>query len=494
MVMAEELNRVKKMAKTKLEELIEDIYDSGEGPEIAAFFDFDRTLIAGFSAKAFMQEQIRERRIPAKAIASTLASIAKYSAGRTNFSGFMAETTKHLAGETEADLDAVGEKIFREKLVAAIYPEARALLEAHRAMGHTIAIVSSATKFQIEAAARELGIEYILCTDVEIEDGVLTGRVLSPTCFGKGKRTAAEDFSEDFGLDMHQSFFYTDSEDDLPLLDAVGRPRVVNPSKALAKIARARTWKTCHFRDREKVKALDVARAGSVYAMMPASIVLGSPLWAVTGKKRPTLNVGFSVWSEVASAIVGLEYEIEGEEHIWSHRPAIFIFNHQSSIDTVIVAKLLRRDFTGIGKKEIKHFPVIGQAMQFADTIFLDRSSPAKAIEAMRKAGETMMEKQLSLCLAPEGTRSVGRALGPFKKGAFHLALQTKRPLVPIVIHNSADSQPSGNNIARPATIRVTVLPPILTKTWRARSLDKKIAEVRQQFLDTLGQVDSSPA
>ncbi|MEM6534022.1 MAG: HAD-IB family hydrolase [Pseudomonadota bacterium] len=482
------------MARTNIEDLIEDIYDSGEGPEIAAFFDFDRTLISGFSAKAFMQEQLRERRLPAKAIASTLASIAKYSAGRTNFSGFMAETTKHLAGETEADLDEVGEKIFREKLVAAIYPEARALLEAHREMGHTIAIVSSATKFQIEAAARELGIEYILCTDVEIEDGVLTGRVLSPTCFGKGKRTAAEDFSEDFGLDMNQSFFYTDSEDDLPLLDVVGRPRVVNPSKALAKIARARTWKVCNFRDREKVKMLDLARAGSVYAMMPTSFALSSPLWAVTRKKRPLLNVSTTIWAEAASALVGLEYDIEGEEHIWSHRPAIFIFNHQSSIDTVIIAKLLRRDFTGIGKKELKHFPIVGQAMQLSDVVFLDRSSPAKAIEAMRQAGETMIEKGLSLCLAPEGTRSVGRALGPFKKGAFHLALQTKRPIVPIVIHNAADSQPSGNNIARPAKIRVTVLPPIPTKTWRLRSLNTKIAEVRQLYLDTLGQVDSQSA
>lgn len=480
------------MANRTLDDLIDDIYDAGEGAHIAAFFDFDRTLIAGFSARAFLEEQLRSGQLSPREFGALVSAIVKYSAKRLSFSEFIAATSDVMRGQAEFVFEEFGEHVFRKRVAGAIYPEARALLRAHEEMGHTIAIVSSATKYQIEPAARELDIDYILCTDLEVIDGVFTGDVISPTCFGTGKRTAAEDFSEDLGTEMSESFFYTDSEDDLPLLDVVGHPRVVNPSKALAKIAGQRSWPVCKFASMGRPTMAQIARTGSIYAMLPTTLAMTTPLWALSGDKRAALNASASIWSDYASAAAGLTYDIEGEEHLWSHRPAVFIFNHQSSMDTVIVAKLIKQDFTGIGKKEIANFPVIGPALKYADMVFIDRSSTSKAIDAIQPVIKALKEDGLSVCLAPEGTRSRGTKLGAFKKGAFHIAQQAGVPIVPIVIHNASDALPKGHNIARPAKIKVTVLPPIKTGRWTSRTVAKHAEATRQKYLEVLGQAETA--
>jgi putative phosphoserine phosphatase/1-acylglycerol-3-phosphate O-acyltransferase len=93
-----------------------------------------------------------------------------------------------------------------------------------------------------------------------------------------------------------------------------------------------------------------------------------------------------------------------------------------------------------------------------------------------------------SVCLSPEGTRTIGPRLSEFKKGAFHLAMQAGVPMIPIVIHNSGDVQPKGDFLYHPGTVEVEVLPPIDTSGWTARTVDDHVAEVRGLFLTTLGQ------
>lgn len=481
--------RAYKLRRT-IEELIDDIYEGEEGTHIAALFDFDKTLIAGYSATAFLQEQLFSGQLSPRDIGAQAAAVAKYSAGKLNFSDFVAQTAGAMRGQAEYVFEELGERVFQKKVAAAIYPEARALLEAHKEMGHTISIVSSATKYQIEPAARELGIDYIMCTELELEDGVFTGKVISPTCFGDGKRVAAVDFCDELGCKLSESFFYTDSEDDLALLKVVGHPRAVNPSRKLSAIARQRSWSVSHFADRGRPKLTDIARTGSIFALLPTAMAATAPLWALSGSKRTALNAATTIWAEFSSALARLTFDVEGEENLWSHRPAVFIFNHQSSVDTIVLAKLLKRDFTGIGKKEISRFPVIGPALRYADMVFVDRSSSQKAIEAIAPVIEALRDDGLSVVMAPEGTRSRGTKLGAFKKGAFHIAMQAGVPIVPIVIHNAVDSLPKGYNIARPAEIRVTVLPPVDTSDWTIRTMNKNIKAIRQDYLDVLGQED----
>ena len=478
------------MAQRTINDFLQDIYDSEEGPHVAAFFDFDKTIIAGYSAKSFLTEQLKSGGISPRDVVKQLRAAAGFSRGKMNFSAFMAETAGAFRGQAEYVFEEFGEEVYRKKVAGAIYPEARKLLQAHRDMGHTIAIVSSATLYQIEPAARELDIEYIMCTDLEIKDGIFTGEVISPTCFGSGKRYAAEDFCNEMGTHMSDSFFYTDSEDDLPLLEVVGHPRVVNPSKALARVARQRSYPVCKFTGGERPTVSRVARTAGAYATLPMTLAATAPLWALTGNKRDALNAGMSLWSDTVAALTGLTLDVEGEEHLWSHRPCVFIFNHQSSMDPIILLKLLRRDITGIGKKEIARFPIVGPAMKYGDMVFVDRSSTSKAIEQIKPVISAIQDDKLSVCLAPEGTRSRGTKLGKFKKGAFHIAMQAKVPIVPIVIHNASDSLPKGHNIAKPAHIRVTVLPPIKTGRWTANTVSKHVDATRRKYLETLGQVE----
>ena len=473
-----------------LDDLLEDIRTDAKGPQIAAFFDYDKTLIAGYSVQAFFTEQIRSGRMSPADFRAQATAAVKYARKEIGFSDFVASTAKSLRGQAEFTFEEFGQRVYERKTASAIYPEARALIEAHRTMGHEVVIVSSATKYQIEPAARELGVDHVLCTELEVADGVFTGDVVRPACFGDGKRIAAEKYCNGNDAVMADSYFYSDSDDDLPLFEAVGKPCAVNANDKLSAIARQRRWPICNFSSRGRPTLEQIARTASIYASLPATLAATAPLWALSGNKRTALNAATTIWSEVSTALAGLDFNIAGEEHLWSHRPAVFIFNHQSSIDPLILARLIRRDFTGIGKKEIQRFPIIGPAMTYADVVFIDRKSTEKAIRAIKPVIAAIKDEGLSVCLAPEGTRSPGTKLGEFKKGAFHIAMQAGVPIVPIVIHNASDSLPKGRHIARAATIDVTVLPPVDTAKWSVKKLNKQIANIRQMYLETLGQAD----
>jgi putative phosphoserine phosphatase/1-acylglycerol-3-phosphate O-acyltransferase len=166
----------------------------------------------------------------------------------------------------------------------------------------------------------------------------------------------------------------------------------------------------------------------------------------------------------------------------------VFIFNHQSNVDLVIVARLMRRDIIGVGKREIRDITVVGRVMVAAGVILIDRRNSASAIEAMKQLANTMRIEGKSVCLSPEGTRAVTPKLAEFKKGAFHLAIQAGVPVVPIVIHNSNDVQPKGDFIFHPGTVNVEVLPPIDTSNWSASTIDVHVAEVRNLYLQVLDQ------
>jgi len=196
------------------------------------------------------------------------------------------------------------------------------------------------------------------------------------------------------------------------------------------------------------------------------------------------------MFAETASALVGLELDVTGEANLWKQRPAVFIFNHQSKADVIIGAKLIRQDIAGVGKKEIKNLPVIGKVMEWGGVVMIDRKNSTTAIAAMKPLVDAMRYEGKSICLAPEGTRSTTRKLGPFKKGAFHLAMQAGAPIVPIVIHNASDIAPKGEFVFRPGKVKVEVLEPIDTTQWRTEDLDQHIANVRQLYLDCLGQND----
>ena len=461
--------------------------DAPSGAGTTAFFDLDGTLVAGFTVVPFLFERLRERGASPRQALSQIGSLLGSRVGGAGYDSLIRKGAEAVIGETEADFEALGERVFRRHTAADIYPESRAIVRRHQSLGHRVAIVTSATRYQVEPIARELGIDQIFCNRFEVDDGKFTGGISGPVIYGRGKLEAASEFTND---GLKSAYFYSDGAEDLPLLGAVGHPRPTNPDSDLTQIATERNWPVQRFDSRGRPGFKEFLRTGLSYGSFIGAALSIAPTWFLNRSKREAVNLATTIWGEVGSSLSGIKLDIHGEEHVWSHRPAVFVFNHQSVTDALIVARLLRRDFTGIAKKELAMHPLAGPLFRIADTVFVDRQNTEKAVRSLRSVTRTL-QQGISIVVAPEGTRSVGDQLGPFKKGPFHIAREAGVPLIPIVIHNSTDVLPKGGVFLHPARVRVDILEPIDTSEWRVRDIDKHVSMVRQLFLETLGQTET---
>jgi putative phosphoserine phosphatase/1-acylglycerol-3-phosphate O-acyltransferase len=464
-----------------------EVDQSRGGRSTAAFFDFDGTLIAGYSVASFVQRRVLSGGMPPREALGQLIAAWQFGIRKTGFADVLVRSAASLRGTSDSTFGETAREVYEKDLSGNVYPEARALVDAHLAKGHTVVIVSSATQYQVQHIAAELGIEHVLCTRLEVRNGALTGQIVPPICYGEGKLEAASTFTEKNGMSLDKSYFYTDGGEDVPLLGAVGFPRPLNPDDELDKISRRKGWPVQRFASRGLPSLTDIVRTGLVYGGLVGSFLSGLPAYFLNQSKRDLVNVAVPTWGDFGSAVAGLDLETEGEEHLWSQRPAVFVFNHQSSTDALIIARLLRRDFTGVAKKEMQSNPLLGTILGAAGTVFIDRRNHDKAIEALRPAVDSL-KQGMSFAFAPEGQRGRGYKLGPFKMGAFHIAMQAGVPVVPIVIANSADSMPKSGVIIRPARINVRVLPPIKTDDWTTDTIHQHVDEIRQMFLEELGQ------
>lgn len=475
---------------SQTENITKEIMEGEKGSHIGAFFDLDRTLINGFSAKDFVKTRLMSGKFSSKEIVSQFAGVLSYATGGGNFSNMASISAKGVKGVNEQVFFEVGEEVYQKKLAHAIFPESRALVAAHIAMGHTVTIISAATPYQVEPVARDLGVDIVRCTRMEVEKGVFTGNIIEPACWSEGKAVAGRELAETYKLDLAKSYFYTDSAEDLPLLEIVGKPRPINPDTRLATLAFQNDWPIARFTEENSSKVSNLVRTGMAGGIFVPAILKGvasgiSKMSWTEGVESMMASVG-----DLGAAAAGIKLAIKGEEHLWSHRPAVFIFNHQSNADFLIAIKLIRTGARGVAKKELEKMPIVGQMLKASGTIFLDRTDKDKAIEAMQPAVESLKEG-ISVVIFPEGTRSYDYTLGTFKKGAFHLAMQAGVPLVPIILKNAHDVMPRGKNIFNPTLVEVIVLPPIQTHDWNKTNMNKKINEVRNLFLAELNQEES---
>lgn len=475
------------------EHITQEIDASPGGAGTIAFFDLDGTLIFGFSILSFFRERVMSGELAPHDALKQFFTLISHGVNGTEYPRLLADAAATLAGASEQDFISLGETVFDKYVGGSIYPESRALVRAHLKRGHIVVILSSATVYQVNPVARELGIPHVLCNEFEVEDGVFTGEIRHPVYYAEGKLTAATKFCEEHNSSLEQCYFYSDGMEDVSLLQEVGFPRPLNPDESLEVVARRRNWPIRRFSSRGIPGVREFVRTGLVYGAFFSAALQIIPTWLLNRSRRDAVNLAVTTWGEFGSALAGINIKINGEHHLWETRPAVFLFNHQSAIDVLIIAKLLRRDFTAIAKQEIANNPLVGPVFRVADTVFVDRRNPEKAIEALKPVVKTLQEG-LSVAIAPEGTRSAGDNLGPFKKGPFHIAMQAGVPVVPIVIHNATDVLPKGGFFVRPSTVHVDVLPPIDTDSWTAQSVEKHVKDVRLQFLETLGQVSHEPA
>jgi len=460
------------------------------GAQIGAFFDLDRTLIKGFSAKQFFQSRLLSGQMSPREIIAQFNGVMVYAMGNKNFAGLASIGAKGVKGMKEQVFINVGEEVYEKHLAQAIYPESRALVAAHLAKGHTVAIISAATPYQVNPIARDLSVEHVMCTRMEVIDGKFTGEIIEPACWGDGKAKAARTLADDLGLDLSKSYFYTDSASDLPLLELVGRPQPTNPDQELSAISFKNDWPIYRFDDAIRPGVENVVRTLLAAGTLIPAAIAGMASGVLSGSRRDGVNSMTAVIGDLGTSMAGMKLAIKGKENLWRQRPAVFLFNHQSNADLLIMAKLVRKNTVAIAKKELKYTPV-GPLFQAAGVVFIDRKNKDKAIEAMKPVIE-VLNNGTSVAIAPEGTRSYDYQLGSFKKGAFHLAMQANVPLIPICIMNAHDVMPRGSKLINPTVVTVKVLDPISVKGWTKKNLDAKIEEVRNLYLKELGQFELS--
>src|SRR6201993_3641753 len=474
---------------------VAEILASPAGPKIGAFFDLDGTLVAGFTAVILTQERLRRRDMGVGELLSMVQAGLSHTLGRIEFEDLIGKAASALAGRLIDDLEEIGERLFAQRIESRIYPEMRELVRAHVARGHTVVLSSSALTIQVNPVARFLGITNMLTNKFETnEDGLLTGDVAKPILWGPGKAAAVQRFAAEHDIDLKDSYFYADGDEDVALMYLVGNPRPTNPEGKMAAVAKRRGWPILRFESRGRVglrrQVRTLAGIGSMFPVAAGAVGIG----VLTGSRRRGVNFFTSTFSQLALAIPGVHLNVIGKENLTAQRPAVFIFNHRNQVDPIIAGALVRDNWVGVGKKELEKDPIMGTLGKLLDGVFIDRDNPVAAVETMHTV-EERAKRGLSIVIAPEGTRVDTTEVGPFKKGPFRIAMAVGIPIVPIVIRNAEIVAARNSTVINPATVDVAVFPPISVQDWTIETLPEHIAAVRQLYLDTLANwpVDELP-
>ncbi|MEV6431482.1 HAD-IB family hydrolase [Nocardia sp. NPDC051463] len=470
-------------APTDLEAAIAAIRSGPQGPEVAAVFDFGGTVVDGFARPALLRRVLRPK--ASRTAATTLLGGIRNGLTDGEYGRFVHLSMHTLAGRSEAELDALGQRLFERCIYGRLYPEAWQLIRTHEAAGHTVVLATSLTRFQVAPAAAALGIEHVLYTPMATSEGILTGYVEGKTLWRNGKSDTVRNFAAARGIDLSRSFAYSDTLADLPLLSLVGHPVAVNPDRRLRVVAAEQDWSKVTFRPRQTPSPADYGRTIAGFAALLGGAFLGVIAKSYTRQRRKMADGLMTYATRGTLRAIGVRIRVSGAEHARAPRPAVFLFNHQSQFDVIIVPKVLAGGVTGIGKKELTRNPIFGPLMRFVGVTFIDRSNTAQAKAALAPVVETL-RAGLSIAVAPEGHRSYTPSPLPFKKGAFHIALQAGVPVIPVVIRNAGEISWRNSMVARKGTVDVAILAPIDVSNWDPDDMDDEVEAVRQLYLDTL--------
>lgn len=173
-------------------------------------------------------------------------------------------------------------------------------------------------------------------------------------------------------------------------------------------------------------------------------------------------------------------------------QPAIYIGNHQNNYDMMTIASMVPQNTVSIGKRSLIWIPFFGLVYWATGNIFIHREKRSSAISTMNKVAEIIKEKQISIWMFPEGTRSRGRGLLPFKTGAFHTAIAAGVPIVPVVcsnLHNKVDLNRWDNG-----TVICETLEPIDTTGYSRENVRELIEKCQTVMAEKIAQLDQEVA
>ena len=217
------------------------------GMRTAAFFDMDHTVLQLDTGVSWMQFLRRRGELSLYRLGETLMWSLKYKLAILDIEALACLVASRFEGDSEQVLVRKHRIWFEAIARPAIAPRAREAIAEHRRRGDMIVLCTGASQFPANALSEALGIEHVLSSRVEVVDGVFTGRV-DNYCFGKHKLVRTEAFADKHNVDLDCSWFYSDSFNDLPLMNRVGTAIAVNPDARLRRHASRRGWRMEHWR------------------------------------------------------------------------------------------------------------------------------------------------------------------------------------------------------------------------------------------------------
>lgn len=221
-----------------------------------AIFDLDNTLLAGDSDYLWGRFLVERGIVDAHHYQRENERFyGEYKKGTLDIYEYQRFSLAPLVGQDKVILDQWHHEFMEEKIKPIITDESRTLLETHRAQGDYLLIITATNRFITAPIAKELGVDDLLATDPELKEGYYTGSLIGTPCFQNGKVVRLEQWLVETGFNLAGASFYSDSHNDLPLLERVERPVAVDPDSTLENHARARGWPIISLRGAEVAEA-----------------------------------------------------------------------------------------------------------------------------------------------------------------------------------------------------------------------------------------------
>jgi putative phosphoserine phosphatase/1-acylglycerol-3-phosphate O-acyltransferase len=461
---------------------------SSTAPHGAAFFDLDRTLLAGASAEVFSLAMkaagLVTRSIPGESLLYKVFN----SIGETLPAMMLARQAATLSkGRSRVAVQRVAEAAV-DGLVDLLQPLAAEVFASHRSAGRPIVLATTTPYDLVEPLAARLGLDGIVATRYGVNaDGTYDGTIVGPFVWSAGKLAAVREWADQNNVDLAHSYAYSDSVYDTPLLAAVGHPHVVNPDPRLMLVAAARRW-----------PVLDLSGSGRHQTnTKEGSTMLKIP---VVNLELQRLALSFTHPFFFPYA----KFDIAGTENIPSSGPAILVGNHRSYFDVAAMAVAFaqtERTVRFLGKKEVFDAPVIGQIASAMGGIRVDRGTGSD--EPLKAAVEALEQGDI-VAVMPQGTIPRGRAFfDPVLKGrwgAARLAAMTKAPVIPMGLWGTEKVWPRSArlpavlNLVDPPVVRVRVGPPVALKYASADADTKRIMKALMDLLPPESRVKREPS
>ena len=434
----------------------------------AAFFDLDRTLLAGASGEVFAAAMraagLINRSIPGEGLLYRLFN----NVGETLPSMMLARQAVLLAKGKSQEAVQQAAAAAAGPLEEMLQPLAAPLFDEHRSAGRMVVMATTTPYDMVKPLADRLGLDDVIATRYRVgSDGMYDGTLHGPFVWSVGKLAAVRHWAEKHGVDLPASYAYSDSVYDAPLLAAVGHPFAVNPDPRLAVLAAARRWPT-----------LDLSSAERRPARIP---IVNLEIQRLALALTNPLLIPFA------------RFDIDGVDNIPRSGPAIVVGNHRSYFDTVAMAVTIARSNRTVrflGKKEVFDAPVIGQLAAAMGGIRVDRGTGSD--EPLRAAAEAL-ERGEMVALMPQGTIPRGEAFFDPKLrgrwGAARLAGLTRAPVIPIGLWGTEKVWPRSARL--PNVLNITN-PPLITVRVGAtvdlkyRSADADTKRIMQALMDLL--------